>query len=137
MGGESSLDWDQHINGTVDLWRRHTVHWLAARCPILCVRYEDLVHEPQYELARLLDWLGLPRDADQTRAAVAKCDIGALRQEHGNIGEKFFRRGTVGDGLRSFSDAQQEEVREALGALMGQFGYAASFYVDYVRHTRL
>ncbi len=67
----------------VGTWDHHTRSWLAHTRenprPGLVLRYEDLRRTPRVELRRLLDTLGLPIPDARIDAAVAACDVQAMR----------------------------------------------------------
>lgn len=63
----------------VGTWAQHTASWLDTAQPGLLLRYEDLRTEPRSELRRVLDLLGLPMPDARIDAAIAACDVKAMR----------------------------------------------------------
>ena len=61
------------------LWNTHTSSWLAHSGPCIRVRYEDLRADTEGQLTRVLSWLGIEVPADRVAAAVAGCDVVAMR----------------------------------------------------------
>ncbi len=63
----------------VGTWDHHTTSWLDRTGPGLTLRYEDLRRAPTVQLRRLLEMLGLPLPEQRVEAAVAACDVEAMR----------------------------------------------------------
>jgi len=63
----------------VGTWDQHSTSWLDRPGPGLTLRYEDLRRAPTVELRRLLDMLGLPLPEQRIQAAIAACDVQAMR----------------------------------------------------------
>lgn len=63
----------------VGTWDQHTASWLAHPGPTIVLRYEDLRREPSVQLGRLLAFLGLPLPETRIAAAIAACDVTAMR----------------------------------------------------------
>ncbi|HEY8455815.1 MAG TPA: sulfotransferase [Actinopolymorphaceae bacterium] len=91
-------------------WResvRHASRDLAriAR-PVVQVRYEDLVNDPETELRRLVDFLALPYSREQVRRAAMR--LVSVRQ---------------GVGRRSLSRSELAVVEAEAGSLLSELGY--------------
>ena len=63
----------------VGTWDHHTTSWLDHGGPGITLRYEDLRRAPASELRRLLDLFGLPLPEARIAAAIAACDVRAMR----------------------------------------------------------
>jgi len=86
------------------------------------VHYEDLIKDGPRELARMLEWLGLPPDDEYCRNAIEACSLDKLRTgKHAPKG--FFRKGQA-EGWRSeMSRSELRIVEYIAGDLMEQCGY--------------
>lgn len=70
-------------------WATSIGSWLDAgetgssrnRFPVIMVRYEDLLDDTAHELARVLAFLGEPRDPERIRMVVAACSFEAMREQ--------------------------------------------------------
>lgn len=122
---ETTLTWEAFLPGAIEEWRGHTTRWLAAgrRMPLVRVRYEDLLAEPQEELAKLLEWLRFDLPAENVAAAIDHNALEKMRARHPRLGGEFFRRGLSGVGIEEFSAAERALVRERLGDLLAELGY--------------
>jgi hypothetical protein len=123
IGGDLERQWDAHVNEAVGAWKSHTEHWLAAACPVLRVRYEDLHVDTAGELRRILRFLERRVDPAAMEQAVKAASLESMRELHPVFGPRFFRRGQVGASGDAFSDAQRKYVLDALEPLMRLLGY--------------
>lgn len=88
--------------------------------PKLLVRYERLRAEPEAELARVLDWLGV------------SADVGALVERHAferleKRGPGSFNRSATPGGWRvNLSEREQATLEEIMGPTLRRFGFAPS-----------
>ncbi len=114
-------------------WPAHVEGWLAADCPRLLLRYEDLLAEPEREIRRLAEFLGLGADTATLRRAGQACGFGALRaaEERGGFRERtkfsarFFRKGRAGGWRETLSAEQSAQIAAAHGPAMQRLGYDA------------
>jgi len=132
----------------VGTWDHHTRSWLDHDHAGLVVRYEDLRTQPRVELRRVLDVLGLPIPDVRIDAAIAACDVKAMRamQEReirGRVPGRFYDPAHAAGykaGLRFVGPAKMGDlalpppVRDKLGLLyaepMARLGYALAADVD-------
>ena len=120
-GGYRPSTWSDHVSS----WTRQT------DIPVVVVRYEDLLADPDAELLRIADSLDLPTTAQSRAAAIEACSFTSLAArevvegfaEAPAVDRVFFRRGQA--------DAWREELEPALAAeieadhesTMREFGY--------------
>ncbi len=123
IGGKTSLTWGDHIIQTTEQWRAHTIHWLDTKCPVLRVRYEDLHQNTAGQLQVVLKWLGFDLPEEKIMQAVEAAQLEKMRVIDEEVGQKFFRRGTVGEGVSSFMPEQIQYVLSELDTLMVECGY--------------
>lgn len=120
---QKDVDWNKHVRETTREWREHTEHWSNTRYSVHRARYEDLKARTADELARMVTWLGYDTKPDQITRAVEEGQIEKMRESHGELGKKFFRRGEVGKSLSSFTPEQLAYVNKELRVYLDQFGY--------------
>jgi hypothetical protein len=126
IAGELDREWERHVDEGVPAWKAHTEHWLAARCLVLRVRYEDLHADPVEQLRTVLEFLGRPASEVRLREAVQAARLEDMRVLHPVYGERFFRRGQVGASYSAFTEAQRQVVQSELGPLLQRLGYSAA-----------
>ncbi|HEY0552555.1 MAG TPA: sulfotransferase domain-containing protein [Verrucomicrobiae bacterium] len=117
------VNWADNVRVATAEWRDHAKHWLAAKCPVHRVRYEDLKARPAQELTGILHWLGYETAPEQINTAVAAGNIENMRELNQELGDKFFRRGEVGKSSSSFSPEELAYVRCELREWIETFGY--------------
>lgn len=62
-------------------WPRHLESWLTKpSLPHAVIKYENLLTDPEPELAPMLRLIGLPVETDRLRAAIEACRFSALRE---------------------------------------------------------
>jgi aryl sulfotransferase len=128
-------------------WAENVRSWLAAHAPfpVLRLRYEDLIADPERGCQALAQLLGLDRSPAQVHEAVVNSSFQRMREvEEADIhaqragifykpylqaavdsGMRFMRSGAVGDGAARLTGAQHARLRSAFRPLLGQLGYAA------------
>ncbi len=90
------------------------------------VRYEDLLHRPEVEVRRLLDFLGVDPGEETARrcleaASFEKLSRGRKRGEEDP--SSFFRKGVAGDWKNTFTRRDREVFDEEAGELLVRLGY--------------
>lgn len=75
---------------------------------VIRVRYEDFVREPQEQLSRIVDFLGLEVPADTIREAVS------------SVSSK-----SIGKGRASLEEAEVTRLESLLGETLDRYGYRA------------
>lgn len=122
---KKGVDWDDHVRKTVQELREHTDHWLNSGRPAHLVKYEDIKARPAEELEKMVRWLGYEITPQQLQAAVEAGSIDKMREMNGELGQKFFRRGEVGQSYASFTAEQKAIVAAGLRDYLERFGYSA------------
>lgn len=117
-----------YISGS---WSDHVEGWLNQKeSPFLLLRYEDLLANPEYQISRLAEFLGInPEPALCKRAALA-CRFDALQQaepkdfdEKPRHMERFFRQGKAGIWQEALTQAQIGCINDRHGEMMLRLGY--------------
>ena len=122
----------QLLEQYVGSWSHNVSSWVNWQAfPVLLVRYEDLVADPNKELLRLVAFLGWSPDIERAAVAVRSTEFGVLRRREQDSGfsipvygdQPFFRSGRIGDGRLVLSKSQVTAIIEDHGHLMGRMGY--------------
>jgi len=115
-----AADWDARVGRAVEDGPRLFGERYAE------VRYEDLLAQPEREMARLLRFLGAASD----EKSVARC-VGAASFERLSKGRSrgeedpssFFRKGVAGDWRDAFTGGDRRVFEEEAGGLLERLGY--------------
>ena len=125
---------ERNVHEFLSSWRHHAASWMSiADQPVLLLRYEDMLAEPERSFGRLASFLRLKPDADKLRRAIEKSSFAEMaRQEEQNgfnerpkTSAKFFRSGSAGQWREALSASQISAVIAAQGPMMMRFGYLA------------
>lgn len=91
-------------------------YWsLRSRENVLIVQYENLVHQPFQEVRNIALFLGYSLSADKIATIVHNTSFGTMSKNEGinwslKSGDKFLRKGKVGDWKNWFTVAQNEAM---------------------------
>jgi hypothetical protein len=83
-------------------WGLHVLHWLKRSSPTAVIRFEELIREPEVEVARALAELNI---LPPKRVNASPPTFSELHKVDG----EFFRRGAVG----SYRDEMTQEIQES------------------------
>ncbi|MGH6922655.1 MAG: sulfotransferase domain-containing protein [Propylenella sp.] len=113
-------------------WSAHVQSWTSVEpFPVLVVRYEDMLLDPNETFANVVRAVGLPLGRDRLEKAIEFSSFERLRRQEleSGFGERasrtteFFRRGEIGDWVNHLSERQVRKVIHDHGATMRRFGY--------------
>ncbi|MEM8907771.1 MAG: sulfotransferase domain-containing protein, partial [Bacteroidota bacterium] len=111
-------------------WQEHIKSWYGANQyfgKVLFVRYEDLMHDPIKEIARMAEFLGHPQKEEVYQRIANKSSIENMRlaQERGAIEGKtnFIRSTHVRSGELHLSAATRDLLYEHNAWALERFGY--------------
>jgi len=113
-------------------WAGHVRSWTDdPAMPLLVVRYEDMLADPGRELARVVDFCGLPPDPVTIERAVQETAFGRLRRleertgfvERPSTAERAFRSGRSGEGAAVLGPPLRRLLAAHGAATMARFGY--------------
>jgi len=135
FGGGTDLRPQQQLRQRLLGWSHHAESWLSqVEIPVLLLRYEDMISDPARELARVLDFAGLPAAPAEIARAAAAADFAQLQSQERERGFRerprhgkgpFFRQGRV-DGWRDeLTAAQAAQIVRDHAAMMRRLGYDA------------
>lgn len=109
-------------------WDAHVDEYLDAG--VFVIRYEDMLHAPERECARLLLHLGLRSSADGIRAAVARQSFAHAKRRFTMHGDKqratFLRQGSSGAWIDTLTAAQSAFCAERFAPTLERLGYVES-----------
>ncbi len=119
------------ITQRLSSWSEHSRSWLTQdEMPVLALRYEDLSREPVRQVARLLEFAGMPVDVTRLEAAVDACSFARLRDRerahgfHEREGEHPFFRSGRADGWRDeLTTHLANRIAQDHAGAMSRFGY--------------
>ena len=130
IGGKARAQYHQRTFG----WSGHYLSWTRQRdMPVLVVRYEDMIENTPRELARIVDFAGLPVVNARIAAAVEQSRFDRLQaaemqetfRELPTAARHFFRSGRIGEGIAALPDALRRRMIDANGPVMAELGYTA------------
>ncbi|MEB3239842.1 MAG: sulfotransferase domain-containing protein [Cyanobacteriota bacterium] len=117
-------------------WSDHVSSWVdQRRVPVLALRYEDLLEDPQGRFSQLARFLGLPAEPRRIAAAVERTRFATLREREEREGGfperprtcgRFFRSGRRGEGRERLTEEQWERLRARFGETLQRWGYGDS-----------
>jgi hypothetical protein len=114
-------------------WGEHVESWISAgdTSKILLVKYEDLVHDCNKELKRILNFIGINRSQSQLETATkASCfeNMQRIEREKGRLFRRggpdiFMRRGKTGDWKDYFKQEEKIIFKAREGQFLVKLGY--------------
>jgi hypothetical protein len=113
-------------------WSEHVRGW--ARCrdfPVLVLRYEDMIADPQAAFARVLAHIGVPVDPERLARAVRFSSFDELKRQEEQAGfiersqhsGRFFHSGRAGAWREALPPEAAERIRREHARVMREFGY--------------
>lgn len=137
----SSKRGGQQVRQFMGSWAHHGQSWVdQQQIPVLLLRYEDLLAQPEQHFRRLATFLDLPAEEPLIREAVANTRFDKLRAKEDAEGgfherpegcERFFRSGRSGEGREQLSADQLAQLEEAFSSTLKRFGYEVPAPVPY------
>jgi Sulfotransferase domain len=115
-------------------WSDHVKRWARAKeFPVLVLRYEDMLADPEACFERVLRQIGAPVDAAVLAQATrfSSFDVLAAQEEETGFREKgapqarFFRKGVSGQWRDALPDDIIARITAEHGAVMKRHGYLA------------
>jgi hypothetical protein len=117
-------------------WDQHLASWLGQELlPLLLLRYEDLLAEPEHHFRRLATFLNLAAGPEPLARALEETRFEALRAKEDAAGgfvensrhqERFFRSGRSGEGRERLSSYQLEQLQAAFAPTLAVHGYTSN-----------
>jgi hypothetical protein len=129
----SSKRGGQQVRQFMGTWANHVHSWLdQQQIPVLLLRYEDLLAEPQLQFSQLARFLELPAEPELIGEAVANTSFQTLRAKEEEEGgfherpdgcERFFRSGRSGEGREQLTLEQLSALEAAFEQTLRRFTY--------------
>ncbi len=113
-------------------WSGHVRSWTRAPGLFLQVmRYEDMISQTTKSFAKVVDFLGTPKNPARLKKAIRFSSFKELSSQEKRNGfleasrnsERFFRKGKSGQWRKRLTPRQVEKVVELHGETMTEFGY--------------
>lgn len=115
-------------------WDQHLASWYGQNLlPVLLLRYEDLLADPEHHFRQLATFLDLGAGPEAVARAVQETRFEALRAKEEAAGgfvensrhqERFFRSGRSGEGRERLSTHQLEQLQMTFAPTLAAHGYS-------------
>lgn len=113
--------WSDHVKG----WTQGTAF------PVLTLRYEDLLDDPQTHFAKTLEFMGVPIVQDRLDRAIRFASFDELKKQEEAVGftekspntDRFFAKGQAGQWKEELDPALVSKVRREHKRMMKKYGY--------------
>ena len=123
---------ESHPRQHTSSWSINVRSWLDQEViPVLLLRYEDLLAQPERLVADLAEWLEMKVGPQSITDAIEACSFDHLAtaelldgfREAASVERVFFRRGSASSWREELSVDLQERVVEDHGVIMRRLGY--------------
>ncbi len=113
-------------------WSDHVESWTAAApYPVLVVRYEDLLTDPDTHFAKVVEHIGMPLDAKRLKKAIKFASFKELSKQEKKDGfvekseqsDSFFTKGTSGHWKDELDNDLVRRIRRDHRIVMKRYGY--------------
>lgn len=113
-------------------WSDHVGSWISkSSYPVLVLRYEDLLSQPEKEFARVINHFGMNVEAGRLRRAIKHSSFDQLKAQEQKQGfierapkdKAFFAKGQAGAWRSELDPALVKRIRQSNKRLMKQYGY--------------
>ena len=123
---------DRTVAEFLGSWSDHVASWTSkGSYPVLVLRYEDMLSQPETEFAKVVEHFGMTVDEARLRRAIDHASFDQLKQqeqkqgfiEASDKGAAFFGKGQAGQWRDELDLALVKQIRLANKRLMKQYGY--------------
>ncbi len=123
---------DKTVAQFLGAWSDHVQSWTSfSPYPVLVIRYEDLLENPEEHFAKVVKHIGMPLDQERLERAVKFSSFRELKKQESEKGfaerstsnATFFSRGTSGQWKSELTDEQIHKVRKTQRNMMKRYGY--------------
>ncbi|WP_371226912.1 sulfotransferase domain-containing protein [Roseovarius sp. 2305UL8-3] len=113
-------------------WSDHVDSWTAsAPYPVLVLRYEDLLEDPEVHFAKIVEHIGMPLDDKRLKKAVKFSSFKELSKQEKKDGfvekseqaKSFFTKGTSGQWKDELNNDLVRRIRRDHRVVMKRYGY--------------
>lgn len=131
--GQSNKGGGNQVRQYLGRWDNHVASWCKQTLlPVLILRYEDLLVDPEVHFQRLASFVGLPDKPELIAEAVDNTSFEKLRAKEETEGgfherpsgcERFFRSGKSGEGRKRLNQEQFQLLETSFSATLENYGY--------------
>ena len=127
-------------------WHRHIRSWLdgplAKAGKLLVIKFEDLRRNPEDAVTRMVQFAGVPMDAERIRAALANNSVDRMRVKEEKSQKlfqskteqgRFVRKGAVQGWRATMTPAQLQMFERYAGPELARMGYSSAAEVEAAR----
>jgi Sulfotransferase domain len=126
-------------------WDRHLRSWLdgplTKEGKLLVIKFEDLRHDPEAALSRMVEFVGVPMDSEKIRTALANNSVDQMRIKEEKSRKlfksttengRFVRKGAVQGWRTVLTPAQLQMFEQHAGPELSRMGYPRASEVELV-----
>jgi len=132
-----SVSLEKKTEAVIESWKTHTLSYLEStgKKPIILLRYEDLLTQPEVEVRRLLQFCQLERSAEVQARAIEGNRFSRIASRERKFGmanprwpseKSFFRKGQAGSYMETLRKEDVSAIESSLEDLMLELGYRES-----------
>jgi hypothetical protein len=127
-------------------WHQHLRSWLdgplAKEGKLLVIKFEDLRRNPEDAVTRMVQFAGVPMDAERIRAALANNSVDRMRAKEEKSQKlfqskteqgRFVRKGAVQGWRATMTPAQLQMFERYAGPELARMGYSSAAEVEAAR----
>jgi hypothetical protein len=123
---------DRTVAEFLGSWSDHVESWTGKSAyPVLVLRYEDMLSQPETEFAKVVEHFGMDVDEERLQRAIQHASFDQLKQQeqqHGfneasDKGAAFFGKGRAGQWRDELDPVLVKQIRQANKRVMKQYGY--------------
>lgn len=124
--------YEKNVATFLGSWSDHVKSWTEALpYPVLVLRYEDMLADPEAQFAKVVAHFGMKVDAERLQRAVKHCSFDELRKQEDKGGfieksehtDRFFSKGQAGQWRDELDPELVRKIRQANKRMMKQHGY--------------
>ena len=113
-------------------WSDHVASWTGkSSYPVLVLRYEDMLQQPETEFAKLIEHVGATMSAERLQTSIQHSSFDQLKQQERQQGfierapkdKSFFTKGQAGVWRDELDPVLVKRIKQANKRLMKQYGY--------------
>jgi hypothetical protein len=123
---------EENVPQVISSWSLHVESWTQNPDPtILVLRYEDMLQKPLKAFAKVITFLGQPRDANRLKKAIRFSSFNQLKSQEKQRGfiekhedaKSFFHSGRKNQWREKLTRPQIQKIVDRHGAQMKRFRY--------------
>ena len=124
--------YEKNVATFMGSWSEHVKSWTRALpYPVLVLRYEDMLAQPEVEFAKVVQHFGMPVDPERLARAIKNCSFDELKRqeseqefiERSEYTDKFFVKGQSGQWKDELSRRVIKDIKRGNREVMKKYGY--------------